>query len=148
MSYQATVTIDAPADIIWGNLIDVEHWPDSTASITTVQRLDHGPFGLGSRARIKQPKLPSVVWTVTDFQPLREFTWVVPSPGVTTIARHAITPADDNTSTLTLSIERQGILAPVMDALTDKLTREYVNMEAAGLKRVCEAAAQRRLATA
>src|SRR5215210_4459631 len=124
MGYQKTVTIDAPTDIVWSNLIDVEHWPDATSSINTVQLLDDGPFGVGSRARINQPKLPTVVWTVTDFQPQREFTWIVPSPGVTTVARHAVAPAGDNSSTVTLSIERRGILAPLMDALTDKITRK------------------------
>jgi hypothetical protein len=142
MSYAASVTIHAPLDLIWSNLIDVEHWPESTASITSVERLDHGSFQVGSRARVRQPKLPTVVWHVTDLQPLREFTWVVTSPGVSTIARHKVEPARTNEYTLTLSIDRTGLLAPLIDRLYAKLTRTYVDMEAAGLKRVCEAAAQ------
>jgi uncharacterized membrane protein len=148
MSYQQSVTIHAPADIVWGTLIDVEHWPAATASINSVQLLDDRPFGVGSRARVNQPKLPTVVWTVTDVQPRREFTWLVRSPGVTTIARHAMAAAGEDAWTVTLSIERRGVLAPVLDALTDKITRTYVDMEAAGLKRVCEAQAQRRLTAA
>ena len=148
MSYQHSVTIDAPADIVWANLIDVEHWPQATASIHSVQLLDDRPFGPGSRARVKQPKLPTVVWTVTDFQPQREFTWMVASPGVTTVARHAMAPAGEDSWTVTLSIERHGLLAGLLDLLTDRITRTYVDMEAAGLKRVCEAAVRGRLAVA
>src|ERR1041385_7760137 len=141
MSYSTAVTINAPADLIWSTLTDVERWPESTASIPTVQRLDNGPFEVGSRARVSQPKLPTIIWTVTDLQPLREFTWESPAPGVNTIARHAIAPAGDNAWTVTLSIERTGIFGPLLDRITDSITRKYVNMEAAGLKRVCEAAA-------
>ena len=148
MSYATSVTIHAPADIIWSHMIDVERWPESSASITTVQRLDNGPFQVGSRARIRQPNIPTVVWTVTNFQPLREFSWESPAPGVNTIGRHALTPAGDNACKVTLSIDRKGLLAPLVDRLTDSLTRKYVNMEAAGLKRVCEATAAQIAASA
>jgi uncharacterized membrane protein len=141
MSYQVSVTIHAPAELVWAELIDVERWPRSTASITSVRRLESGPFGVGSRARVDQPRLPPLVWTVTDVQPPREFTWVVSAPGVTTVAIHRLTPAPDDSVTLTLAIERTGLLGPLVDRLTDGLTRRYMTMEAAGMKRVCEASA-------
>ena len=141
MPYQVSVTVHAPAELVWAELIDVERWPRSTASMTTVTRLDAGPLRVGSRARVEQPKLPPIVWTVTDLQPPREFTWLVRSPGVTTIASHRLTPASDDGVTLTLAIERTGLLALLVDRLTDGLTRRYMAMEAAGLKRVCEARA-------
>jgi uncharacterized membrane protein len=139
MTVQASVKIDASVEHVWSQLIDVEGWPNSTASITSVQRLDDGPLRPGSRARIKQPKLPGMVWTVTDLQRLRSFTWEAVSPGVTTIGIHSITPNPSSGVTLTLAIQRRGLLAPMVDALTDGLTRKYVTMEANGMKRVCEA---------
>jgi len=140
MSYKTSVAIHAPAERIWSELINVERWPLSTTSITTVERLDHGPFQLGSSARIKQPKVPPLVWTVTDFQPPREFTWSTSSPGVTTIASHVLTPGPGDSVTVTLSITRRGPLAPLVDLLYAGLTGDYLHREAAGLKRVCEAA--------
>jgi hypothetical protein len=139
MSYHVSISINAPTELIWSELIDVERWPQSTASITSVTRLESGAFQLGSSARIKQPQLPPMVWKVTNFQPAREFTWWVTSAGVTTIAAHKLSPGPGSSVTLTLSIDRVGLLAPLIDLLFDGLTRRYVNMEAAGMKRVCEA---------
>ena len=142
MSYHASVIIDAPADIIWSRMIDVERWHETTASVTAIQRLDQGPFQVGSSARVKQPKIPTVVWTVSDLQPQREFTWETPAPGFNTIGRHAMTPTGDGRYTLTLGIDRTGPLAWLVDRLTATITRTYVDMEAAGMKRVCEAEAR------
>ncbi len=141
MHYQASAVIAAPIELVWSTVVDVEHWPVSTASVTRVERLDGGPFGPGSRARVRQPKLPTMVWTVTDVQPGREFTWIVASPGVTTIATHRVTAGPGDSVSLSLSIDRVGLLAPVVDRLWDGLTRRYMAMEAAGMKRVCEASA-------
>ncbi len=74
MGYQVSVPIRAPIDRMSPILIDVERWPDWTLTITSVQRLDQGPFQRGSQARVEQPKLPAVVWTVSEVQPLRQFT--------------------------------------------------------------------------
>lgn len=139
MSYQTSVTINAPAERVWSELIDLEHWPLATPSVTNVERLDAGAFRLGSRARIKQPKLPPLVWTVTEFEAQKQFTWQTPSVGVTTIGKHELKPGPDQTTIVTLSIERRGVLAPLVDLMTASLTSKYVQLEAAGLKRVSEA---------
>ena len=57
------------------------------------------------------------------------------------MAGHRLSSALDGGVTLTMSIDRTGLLAPLVDKLSDGLTRRYVNMESAGMKRVCEAKA-------
>jgi hypothetical protein len=119
-------------------LTDIERWPESTASVTEVRRLDSGPLRRGSRARVKQPKLPVLVWTVTELEPLSQFTWSTTTPEVTTIARHVLTPGPASGVTATLSIERTGLLAWLTDLFYAGMTRRYLTMEIEGLKRVCE----------
>jgi uncharacterized membrane protein len=139
MSYSASIDIEAPVERVWSVITDVEHWPDWTASISSVQRLDHGPFGVGSRALIKQPKLARMVWTVTGMQPNRSFTWTTGSVGVTTIAGHEITEKPGGGVTATLFIQETGWLGPLVGRLLDGLTRRYIDMEVRGLKRRAEA---------
>jgi uncharacterized membrane protein len=141
VSFSTTITINAPAQRVWQVLTDVERWPESTASMTRVQRLDNGPFRIGSSAKIEQPKLPTMTWTVTDLQPGRAFTWGAGSPGVKTLADHHVEPISDSATRVTLSVHEHGLLAPLVQLFYGGLTRRYVTMEAEGLKRVVEAGA-------
>ena len=139
MSLEVSRTIQASADSVWATLMDVERWPQWTASMTSLERLDAGPLRVGSRVRIRQPSVPAMVWTVTDLQPLRGFTWSATAAGVTTLASHSLGPSADGKVSVRLAIQRRGLLAPLLDLLTASLTRRYVGLEADGLKRACEA---------
>jgi hypothetical protein len=101
--------------------------------------MDHEAFGPGSRARVRQPKLPTMVWTVTHLEPGHFFIWKTQASGVTTVADHRVDPAPDGKSVIvTLSIEESGPLSPLVRLFYSGLTRRYVEMEAAGLKELCE----------
>ncbi|GGP92944.1 putative membrane protein [Actinomadura coerulea] len=137
MHFETSVDIDAPPETVWNLLKDVERWPDMTASMDRVELLDE-PFTLGSRARVHQPKLPAAVWTVTAFDDNRTFTWESRSTGVTTTGAHEIVPTPDGGSTVRLTLDQKGPLAPVFALLAGRLTRRYVTMEAQGLKAKAE----------
>jgi uncharacterized protein YndB with AHSA1/START domain len=138
MMFADSVVIAAPAAEVFEVYADVERWPEWTASMTTVRRLDSGQFGIGSAARIKQPRLPEVVWTVTDFQPGRSFTWVARSPGVLSTARHNVDNAEAG-CLVRMSVQQQGPVGLLIGSLSRGLTKRYLALEAAGLKRLCEA---------
>lgn len=135
--FSRTVDINARASRVWDVIADVERWPEWTASMTSVQRLDSGPLAIGSRARVKQPKLAASKWVVTAVEHGRGFTWVSRSPGIESTGYHYVQPTPSG-SRATLSIEFRGILAPLVASLWSSLITRYVEMEAAGLKRRSE----------
>ena len=92
MISSCSVDIDAPADLVWEVFADVEHWPDWTASVTELRGLDGPQLSVGRRFEIKQPRMPRLVWTVTDVEPGSSWTWVQRSPGGVTSARHEVVP--------------------------------------------------------
>ena len=57
---RASITINAPIDVVWSVFTDVERWPTWASSFTSVELVD-GPMRLGAKARIRQPRLPTVV---------------------------------------------------------------------------------------
>jgi uncharacterized membrane protein len=142
MRKDITVDISAPPEAMWAVISDVESWPEWTASVTSVRPLSPGPLQVGSRVRIKQPRLPATVWTVSDLVEGERFTWTATSPGVNTRASHRVVPAAEG-SRVTLSIDQAGILGRLVGRLYDGLTSRYVQMEAAGLKQRSEESAPR-----
>lgn len=76
MISSSTVSIDAPADLVWNVFTDVEHWPEWTASVTRLTGLDGPGLAVGRRFEIDQPRLPKLQWVVTDVVPHSSWTWV------------------------------------------------------------------------
>lgn len=107
--------------------------------MTSVRRLDDGPLRVGSSARIEQPRLRPMVWTVTELVPERGFTWVATVPGLTITGEHTITALPDGRTRLDLVATGTGPLARVADLLAGRRSRRYVDLEAAGTKAAAEA---------
>jgi uncharacterized protein YndB with AHSA1/START domain len=124
--------IEAPAPSVWEVLVDVARWPEWTPTIESVERLDDGPFGVGSRAKVRQPKLPQAQWEVTEVVDGKSFTWEAKGPGMKTVARHEVVP-EGTGSTVTLSIEQTGPMGAVAAFVWRSLTQRYIELEAASL---------------
>jgi hypothetical protein len=129
-----TVTIDAPNAIVWDVYSDIEHWPEWTASVTTAHLDPSGPLALGSRASIKQPRLPRVTWTVSHIEPGRSWQWANHTVGAHTNADHRLTPLDSGRTRVDLSIDQRGVLGRPIGWLVKRTTRRYLRMEAEGLR--------------
>lgn len=125
-------------------LVDVENWPRWTASVRSVERLDEGPLRVGSRARVKQPGMPPLVWEVGELREHEAFDWSCRTPGIRTVGRHRLGGNADGTTRIELAIEQSGPLAGLVGALTGSRTRRYIELEAAGLKAAGESGAASR----
>lgn len=113
MRWTHSVSIDAPADVVWALTTDVAGWPRLSPTMQSVQRLDEGPLRVGSSARIKQPGQRMAVWTVTRLEPGREFSWHTVRRGRTITGTHRVIPEGAGCRN-TLEIEMDGPLAPVL----------------------------------
>lgn len=139
MRFEASIEVSAPAEPVFDVYADVEHWPDWTPSVTSVERLDSGPFGVGSRVRVRQPRLPVAVWQVTELVPGQSFTWVARGPGLVSTGTHLVTASSTaDRVTVTARLEQGGPLGAVVGWLTKRLTDRYLQMEVRGLKERCE----------
>ena len=90
------VEIEAPAGVVWDVFSDVERWPEWTASVTRLVALDGPGLAVGKRFEIKQPRMPKLVWEITELTPGSSWTWVQRSPGGMTVARHDVIQESDS----------------------------------------------------
>jgi len=137
MQFKVRVDVAQRSSVIWSVLMDLERWPEWTRSITSIKRLDAGVLRVGSQIRIVQPKLKSLVWHVSDLVEDRNLAWEARSPGLLIRAGHEIQSSGSG-SVVILTIDQTGWLSPLIGLFTAKLTRDYMDMEAQGLKRRCE----------
>ena len=143
IEFEVPIEIAAPPERVWAVTVDLERWPTWDPVVTAVKRLDHGPLGVGSRARIRQPRLLPAVWRVTRFDAPKAFVWESNSTGVHQVAAHLVTPVRDNPrpSVVTLKIKLTGLLVELFRPIVAKLALQYVQKEAQGLKSYCESSA-------
>jgi uncharacterized membrane protein len=137
MNHQVRININATPQVVWSVLSDVERWPEWTQGVRSVELLD-GALEEGNRVRIRQPRFPTVTWTVTSVEPCRSFTWESRSPGADAIGRHAVIDNGDGSTSALLSISQSGPVGTLVALLGRRLTRQYVAFEAEGLKRRSE----------
>src|SRR4051812_39345110 len=136
--FEIIIDIAVPPQRVWNTIADIERWPEWTASVSSVRRLDTGKFRVGSRARIKQPKFLPAVWEVTELQEGRSFTWVTRSPGLKATGRHRVDPIPGG-SRATLSVSYSGALSGLVAKLLGRTTERFLTLEANGLKKRSEA---------
>jgi hypothetical protein len=136
-AFSISTDIEAPADRVYQVMADIERWHEWTPSVSSIKRLDRGPFAVGSRALIRQPKFPPALWTVTAIDGKRSFTWMNRAPGITVTARHSIATVG-RISRATLSLRYEGLLGRLLARLTRGITNRYLAMEANGLKKRSE----------
>lgn len=141
MRYEEVVRVQADPDTVWAVVADLERWPDWTASMDRVELLSEGAIGVGTRVRVKQPRLPTVVWRITEWRPGTSFTWKAERSPVPSRAEHHVAPDGTGAAIVTLVFEQSGPLAAVLGLVGGRLTRRYVALEANGLRERSEALA-------
>ena len=134
MINEDSVQIEAPAQLVWDVFSDVEHWPDWTASVTSLVGLDGPALAVGKRFAIKQPGMQKLVWKVTEIDPGSSWTWVQRSPGVLVTARHDVTAQPGGRTLVRQQLDQRGVLGALVGRLMVKKTKRFLEQEAQGLK--------------
>ncbi len=134
MITDSAIEIAAPPALVWEVFSDVERWPEWTASVTTLRALDDPGLAVGRRFEIKQPRLPKLVWEVTELVEGESWTWEQRSPGGRTIASHEVTGTDGGRTLVRQRLDQQGPVGALVARLMRGTTKRYLELEAQGLK--------------
>jgi hypothetical protein len=127
-----------PADALWPVISQVRDWWEWLPTVDAVRPVDPDrPEEVGASYVVEQPGLPTATWTITEWEPGRSFTWESRRPGILSTGRHVLEPLDDADepgTTVRLSVEWTGPLAPLVRLLYGRVSRDYVTREAEALE--------------
>ena len=140
MRFEKSIDIDATQQRVWEVLSAVEAWPQRIETDDIVELLTPAPITKGSRVRLKQPKLPEGTWDITVWDAPSYFEWTQKTTGTTSVAGHRVEALGEGRARLTLTLDIRGPLIPVIALFYKKLTNEYMDLEAEGMKRAAESA--------
>ncbi len=140
MNLTQSLKVEASRATAWRVITDVERWPEWTASVTRIERLDGGPMRVGSRARVEQPGLRPMVWTVTRLESENRFDWETHGVGIDIVASHGIEAAGGGL-VFTNKLQMTGWLATLLMPFIRARVSRFVDMETRGWKKRCEALA-------
>jgi hypothetical protein len=134
MITDSSIEIDASAAIVWSVFVDVGRWAEWTASVEGIVPLDGPDIEVGNRFAIKQPRMPTLVWEVTEVHPGVSWTWRQRSFGGTTFATHEVVGRGPDRTLVRQRIDQRGPVGVAVGVLMRRLTRRYLELEALGLK--------------
>lgn len=130
--FETSIDISASADRAWEVMSDVDRWHEWTPSIRGITRVGGAPLAVGTKVVVRQPKFPPALWTITDVQPGRSFTWVSVAPGMRVTGTHAVEPTAAG-SRAVLSLRYEGAIGRAFARLTKGVTVRFIDFEAEGL---------------
>ena len=139
MHLENAITIAVPVDRVWELTIDIERWPTLTPTILSVERLDGGELRIGSSARVRQPRMPLAVWTVTELEPLSRFVWEARILGSRFVGGHHLTSTSDGTQN-TLTLDVNGWTTGLLSLAAGSAMRQAIATENEGFRRAAVSA--------
>jgi carbon monoxide dehydrogenase subunit G len=140
MRFEKSIEIDATQQRVWDVLTDIEAWPQRIETVDVVELLTPAPIAVGSRVRLKQPKLPEGIWDVTVWDAPSSFEWTQKMTGATSVAGHRVEDLGEGRARLTLTLEMRGPLIPIVAIFFRRLANDYQDLEVRAMKRAAESA--------
>ena len=141
LSVSRTIRIEAPPDKVWAAMIDVESWPAWASYMKSLQRQDAGAFRMSSRVKVTPKGLPGSVWTVTEYDEGRSYTWETTlAPGVKLVGGHVVEP-EGSATMATLWLEARGPIGSFLSPALGLVFRRNTRLATHGLKSYCEISA-------
>jgi len=137
MHIEQTVEVAAPPVRVWDTTVDIPRWPEWNPTVERVEVLTPGPMRVGWSARLKQPGNQPGTWTVTRLDEPGLYVWETRTLGLVVTAEHALRPTPAGTH-VTLSIDVEGPTRFLLGWVVARVSRKFLPMEAAALKRECE----------
>jgi hypothetical protein len=135
-TYSGSIDINAPAGTVSALLHDMPRWTTWTTTVREATPLGAADMSPGTRVRVRQPGLPTSVWTV-DRADGDGLEWNNYRHGLLTVATHRIEPTPTGCR-LSVRIEQSGLLDLPVRLLYRRLISRHLARLTAEIKVAAE----------
>ncbi len=138
--------INAPVDLVFARLTDLESWPETVEGITRIEKLTEGPVRNGTRfteTRVMFGKEHSETMTFGDVLPNRGYTLTASSCGMLYESVHSLAAEGAGThlrmemTSTPISLGAK-IIAPIMGVLLKGTMKKMIAKDLDDIARGCE----------
>jgi carbon monoxide dehydrogenase subunit G len=113
MRFSSSIEIDAPVNVVWALIDELEEWPQWMPSIRKIERVSEGPLTVGSQisvtAKIRRLSV-NLLMTITEFLPERSVVMQGKALGTNLTRFYFFEPVNGKTK-VTLGGDVSGLLA-------------------------------------
>ena len=132
MDIEHRASSKAAPDQVWAVLSDLDAWPEVLPTVDRVEREGPAaPHGVGTAYYVEQPRLRRARWEVTEWTPGKGFTWTSSAPGLSMTATHEVSATPSGGTEIVLGMHWSGLLSGPLGLLYGRMTRSYMEAEAA-----------------
>jgi carbon monoxide dehydrogenase subunit G len=123
--------IDAPADVVFDLMTDLDQADSRISSIVHIEKLTDGPVGVGTRfreTRLMLGKEDTEEMVFTAFNPGKSFTIECDSCGTHHAVHHDLAAVDGGTQiTVTFEMKPMSIMAKIMSPMGKLMTKSLLD---------------------
>jgi hypothetical protein len=119
--------VELPLEKAWQHLARVEQWPSWAKHIKQVELQPPGKFGLESTGRMRLTNGLKPAWTVTEFNPYRNWKWVGGFLWLAVHYDHRFEELNSTQTKLTWVVEAEGFGVSVLGRLFAKIYRKNLD---------------------
>ena len=110
-------TVELPVEEAWRHLARVEQWPSWAKHIKQVEMQPSGELGLKTKGRLHLTNGMKTAWTVTKFNPYRNWKWVGRFLWLTINYDHLFEELSSTQTKITFVLEAKGFARSVLGRL-------------------------------
>jgi Polyketide cyclase / dehydrase and lipid transport len=117
MAIRREFVVDVAPETAWRRLAQVERWPSWAKHIKRVEVIPKGELGPTSKGVIHLTNGVKSEFTMTEFNPYRNWKWVGPFLWLTIYYDHVFEPLDQSRTKLIWIVEAKGFAVSVVGRL-------------------------------
>ena len=120
-------TVQAPLELAWDHLANVEEWPSWAKHIRSVEKSPPGPLCAVSMGTLRLSNGVKTAFRMTEFEPLKHWRWTGKFLGAQIHYDHIFTESGPGQTMLRFVVDAEGWSVPLVGGIFGRIYRKNLD---------------------